>query len=112
MAIFSSGSVLAQKLLFAHTAAADLTRFVSAYFDTTIGTKTDPSSYEEIARKLECSPAEVVFISDVVSELDGAQASGLHTLLCERPGNRPQPKNAYTVIRNFDEYQSDGLVHV
>lgn len=102
IAIFSSGSVLAQRLLFAHTAAGDLTRFLSAYFDTTIGTKTDPASYEKIARRLERSPAEIVFISDVVSELDGAEAAGVQALLCERPGNHPQPENAHDVIRTFD----------
>lgn len=103
IAIFSSGSVLAQKLLFSHTTAGDLTRFLSAYFDTTIGTKTDPDSYEKIAKMLERSPAEIVFISDVVSELDGAEAAGLRALLCKRPGNHPQPVNAHNVIRTLNE---------
>ena len=102
VAIFSSGSILAQKLLFAHTTAGDLTKFLSAYFDTTTGPKTDPASYGQIARTLERSPAEIVFISDVVSELEGAQAAGLQTLLCERPGNQPQPKNTHNLIRTFD----------
>jgi enolase-phosphatase E1 len=103
IAIFSSGSVLAQKLLFAHTAAGDLTRFLSAHFDTTVGTKTDSASYEKISRLLEHSPAEIVFISDVVRELDGAEAAGLQALLCERPGNHPQPDNSHRLIRTFDE---------
>jgi enolase-phosphatase E1 len=103
IAIFSSGSILAQKLLFANTTAGDLTRFLSAYFDTTVGTKTDPASYEKIAKKLECSPAEIVFISDVVSELDGAEAAGFQALLCKRPGNHPQPENAHNVIRTLSE---------
>jgi len=103
IAIFSSGSVLAQKLLFSHTTAGDLTRFLSAYFDTTIGTKTDPASYEKIAKMLERSPAEIVFISDVVSELDGAAAAGLRAVLCRRPGNHPQPENAHNVIRTLNE---------
>lgn len=103
IAIFSSGSVLAQKLLFSHTTAGDLTRFLSAYFDTTIGTKTDPASYEKIAKMLERSPAEIVFISDVVSELDGAEAAGLRAVLCKRPGNHPQPENAHNVIRTLNQ---------
>src|SRR5262249_59712975 len=37
VSIYSSGSVLAQKLLFAHTDAGDLTPFLRAYFDTTTG---------------------------------------------------------------------------
>jgi len=103
IAIFSSGSVLAQKLLFAHTAAGNLTRFLSAYFDTTIGAKIDSASYEKIAKLLERSPAEIVFISDVVLELDWAESAGLQALLCERPGNHPQPEHSHGVIRTFDE---------
>jgi len=103
IAIFSSGSVLAQKLLFSHTTAGDLTGFLSAYFDTAVGTKSDPASYEKIAKMLERSPAEIVFISDVVSELDGAEAAGLRAVLCKRPGNHPQPENAHNVIRTLNE---------
>ena len=103
VAIFSSGSVLAQKLLFAHTTAGDLTGFLAAYFDTTFGTKTEPASYETIAKMLQRSPAEIVFVSDVVSELNGAEAAGLQALLCQRPGNNPQPKHAYRVIRTLNE---------
>ena len=33
ISIFSSGSVLAQQLLFAHTDAGDLTKFIDQYFD-------------------------------------------------------------------------------
>jgi methionine salvage enolase-phosphatase E1 len=56
---------------------------------------------------LECPPAEIVFISDVVSELNGAQAAGLHVLLCKRPGNHPQPENAYNIIQTFDDVLPD-----
>ena len=103
VAIFSSGSVLAQKLLFAHTTAGDLTVYVSAYFDTTISAKTDPASYKRIASNLQRSLAELVFISDVVGELNAATAAGVQTLLCERPGNHPQPAHTYRVIRSFHE---------
>lgn len=103
IAIFSSGSTLAQKLLFAHTVAGDLSGYLSAYFDTTIGTKTDPASYEKIVSTLQRSPLEIIFISDLVHELDAAKAAGLQILLCERPGNHTQPVSTYNVIRSFDE---------
>ena len=99
--IFSSGSILAQKLLFGHTEAGDLTRYLSSYFDTTVGSKTDPGSYQKISAVLESSTRETVFISDVTRELDAAKAAGLQTLLCLRPGNRPQPKNPHPSIRSF-----------
>jgi len=101
--IFSSGSVLAQKLLFAHTTAGDLTRHISHYFDTTTGSKTDTKSYQEIANVLHRLPSEVVFISDVTIELDAAKSAGMQTLLCVRPGNRPQPASTHVLIRTLDD---------
>ena len=101
--IYSSGSVLAQKLLFAHTAAGDLTVFISAYFDTNAGAKRDAGSYQRIAHQLAHAPSEIVFISDVVAELDAARSAGFQTLLCERPGNHPQPVSSHAAIRTFDE---------
>jgi enolase-phosphatase E1 len=103
IAIFSSGSILAQKLLFVHTTAGDLTRYLSAYFDTTIGPKTDPASYQKIASTFESPPSQIVFISDVVRELNAAASADFHPILCERPGNQAQPANSFRVIRSFDE---------
>jgi len=103
ISIFSSGSVLAQMLLFAHTTAGDLTPYISRYFDTTTGAKTASASYCEIARALKRLPSEVLFISDVVAELDTAGSAGFEILLCERPGNRAQPAASYRVIRSLGE---------
>jgi enolase-phosphatase E1 len=101
--IFSSGSVLAQKLLFAHTTAGDLSGYLSGYFDTSTGSKTDAASYRKIASALEKDPAEIVFISDVTGELDAARSADFETLLCVRPGNRPQPASTHEVIQSFDD---------
>jgi len=101
--IFSSGSILAQKLLFAHTVSGDLTAHISGYFDTTTGSKTNASSYQKIASALQGKPVEMVFISDVTSELDAAKAAGFETLLCVRSGNRPQRVSGHQVIHSFDE---------
>ncbi len=106
ISIFSSGSSLAQKLLFAHTEAGDLTGFIDNYFDTTVGSKTDVASYRLIASALSMPPQHVLFISDVVGELDAAGAAGMLTLLCVRPGNHPQPyAERYQKIRDFGELQ-------
>src|ERR1044072_9239080 len=67
--IFSSGSVLAQQLLFAHTEAGDLTKFIDNYFDTNVGKKGEAESYRRIAEALKLRADEVLFISDVVAEL-------------------------------------------
>jgi 2,3-diketo-5-methylthio-1-phosphopentane phosphatase len=87
--IYSSGSALAQKLLFAHTTAGDLTQYICRYFDTTIGHKIEADSYRRISEELRLATAEAVFISDAVAELDAARAAGMKTILAMRPGNRP-----------------------
>jgi len=97
IAIFSSGSVLAQKLLFAHTRAGDLTLFIGAYFDTTTGPKSDAASYRRIATALDCLPGEVLFLSDAVTELDAARDAGMQTARCVRPA--PGPGTAGTSAR-------------
>src|SRR5215203_4954503 len=78
--IFSSGSVLAQQLLFAHTEAGDLTRFIDKYFDTNVGKKGEADSYRRIAEALNLPANEVLFISDVTAELDAASEAGMQTL--------------------------------
>ena len=103
ISIFSSGSVLAQQLLFAHTEAGDLTGFISEYFDTNVGKKGDPKSYRKIAETLNVRPDEVLFVSDIVAELDAAKEAGMQTLLSIRPGNQPQQSaESYDAIHSFE----------
>jgi enolase-phosphatase E1 len=102
--IFSSGSVLAQKLLFAHTNVGDLTKYIYQYFDTAMGKKIEANSYQKIATALSLAPGEIHFVSDVVTELDAAGEAGMITSLCIRPGNPAQPRQSqHRVIQSFDE---------
>ena len=103
MCIFSSGSVLAQKLLFAHTDAGDLTKFINRYFDTGVGKKNNPESYRIIAKALSIPEAEILFVSDVIIELNAAAEAGMITALCLRPGNAPQELTSqHDSIHSFD----------
>jgi enolase-phosphatase E1 len=103
IAIFSSGSVRAQKLIFRHLPGGDLTPFLRAYFDTTTGPKRDPRSYGAIAGALGMGAGAVLFLSDVGEELDAARAAGLRTALCVREGGGAAAPGAHPVIRGFDE---------
>ena len=103
IAIYSSGSVLAQQLLFRHTDHGDLTPFISEYFDTEVGAKRDPESYRTIAEKLSIDPSEILFLSDVPAELDAAAKAGLETALVFRPGNAVQdPADWFRSVTTFD----------
>ena len=105
VAIYSSGSELAQRLIFGNTAHGDLTRFISRFFDTAVGAKGEPGSYRRIAADLGRAPDRLMFISDVTSELDAAASAGCRVILCVRPGNRSQPDHAYTEISSFEEIE-------
>ena len=102
VAIFSSGSVLAQELLFGHTPAGDLTPFLSAYFDTNTGPKREARSYAAIAAALELGAPEVLFLSDVTEELDAAREAGMATGLCVRAGEAPAGAT-HPIVYTFDD---------
>ena len=102
--IYSSGSVLAQKLLFGNTEAGDLTPLIGGYFDTKIGAKKQPESYRRIATELNLEGSSITFVSDVVDELDAAASVGFKTVLCVRPGNPAQsPDSGHEIKTTFDE---------
>jgi 2,3-diketo-5-methylthio-1-phosphopentane phosphatase len=106
VAIYSSGSELAQRLIFGNTAHGDLTPFISRFFDTAVGPKIATESYRRIAADLERTPDRILFVSDVTAELGAARSAGYQVLLCVRPGNRPQPDHSYAEISTFDEIVS------
>jgi enolase-phosphatase E1 len=102
IAIFSSGSVLAQKLLFTYTEHGDLSGFISGWFDTNIGAKREAESYRRIAKELVCEPRAVAFLSDVTAELEAAQEAGMQTFLSLRAGNLLQPNaEAFAQLTQF-----------
>jgi enolase-phosphatase E1 len=86
--IFSSGSVLAQQLLFRYSNAGDLTPFLTWHFDTTVGPKRDPESYRRIASEMALAPAHILFLSDTDEELEAARLAGFQTRRIDR-GNDP-----------------------
>jgi len=103
VAIYSSGSVLAQRLIFGHTPAGDLTPRISQFFDATIGPKRSADSYRHIASELHRSPDELLFLSDVHAELLAASAAGFKTMLCVRPGNPEPPREGEVTVETFDD---------
>ena len=103
LGIFSSGAVLAQRWLFRRSSAGDLSSFLHWYFNGHTGAKQDPGSYRRIAEEVGELPPDVLFVSDVVAELNAARTAGLGTVLSLRPGNLPQPPHDHRVVTSFDE---------
>ena len=102
LAIFSSGSIAAQKQLFGFSTEGDLTPYFSAYFDTTTGMKRDEQTYQLIAQQLQASANSVLFLSDISQELEAANAAGIRTLQLVRPGTQA---NWSWCVADFSEIQ-------
>ena len=100
--VYSSGSVAAQKLFFAFSEDGDLTPLFSGYFDTETGPKRDANSYRSIAIAIGTSANEVLFLSDVVEELDAAQAAGMKTTLLARAPAQCPTGCAHACVPDFD----------
>lgn len=103
IAIYSSGSVLAQQLLFGATQEGDLTPFISGFFDTAVGAKSSPDSYRRIAGEWRHETRAMLFVSDVPAELDAAKSAGCQVLLAIRPGNPAVTDIQAETISSFDQ---------
>ncbi len=102
--VYSSGSVYAQKLLFGHSDAGDLTPLFSGYFDTQTGAKQEPGSYRQIVAALNLPAEEILFLSDIEGELDAAAAAGMSTCWLVREGGL-NPAATHRQVQNFDQIE-------
>lgn len=94
LAVYSSGSVPAQRMFFGHSDAGDMLPLFEAFFDTEVGGKREAASYARIASELGTNPGTILFLSDVVAELDAAREAGMRTVLVDRLEDYPQPRSA------------------
>ncbi len=100
--VYSSGSVPAQKLFFRYSEAGDLSTLFAGYFDTETGPKREAESYRRIAEAIGEQPRHLLFLSDIVEELDAARAAGFHTgWLVREPQDLPDSPR-HPVHRDFD----------
>ncbi|CAJ0602972.1 unnamed protein product [Cylicocyclus nassatus] len=107
--IYSSGSVLAQKLLFEHSVVGDMTKVLSGYFDTNVGLKGESQSYEKICEQIGAMPSKVLFLTDVEAEARAAKSAGLQAMLVVREGNAPLSENAkqdFKIIYSLEDLMS------
>lgn len=103
LAVYSSGSVAAQQLLYGHSQGGDLRGVFSHWFDTRIGAKQDAASYGAIARSMGCEPGQVLFISDSGAELQAASEAGMAVLFSDRPGNPHRDSGSFERISDYSQ---------
>ena len=101
LAVYSSGSVPAQQLLYGHCQTGDLRPLFSHWFDTRIGPKQRRESYQAIAASMQVPVGEVLFISDALSELLAADAAGMAVLFSDREGNPARDGGSFERISTY-----------
>ncbi|XP_039970751.1 enolase-phosphatase E1 [Bactrocera tryoni] len=105
LAIYSSGSVKAQQLLFGQSEMGNLLPYISGHYDTAVGHKQQKESYVNIAKDLDLPAEDILFLTDVVKEAEAARDAGMQVALLNRPGNAPltdDDKTAFTFADNFN----------
>ena len=100
--IYSSGSVLAQQNLFRTTASGDLTPYITAFFDTCVGAKSEVESYKKIAASLSYEPKQFLFISDARKEVEAARSAEMQAILCERDSESSSSRCQSDAIHSFE----------
>ncbi len=95
--VYSSGSIKAQKLFFAHTDKGDITSLFAGFFDTTTGNKKEPASYRKIAEEIRQPPEGILFITDSTAEVEAARSAGIRAVLIDRYSN-PTPAGAISTF--------------
>ena len=105
--IYSSGSVLAQQILFRTVVSGDLTVHIAGYFDTQTGIKTAANSYRKIAASLGREAQEFLFLSDAPKEIEAALAGGMRAILCDRNAHVKVLPGTASAIHSFDEVFPD-----
>ncbi len=103
LGIYSSGSVEAQRLIFGQSIAGNLNVYLSFNFDTSVGTKRDSQSYKNILQQLNVKALNLLFLSDIVEELNAAAAVGINTGLLLRDNSATTMQNTHPVFHNFHD---------
>lgn len=101
--IYSSGSVLAQMLLFGSVRTGDLAPYIASFFDTQVGAKTEAESYRRIGALTGYEPTQFLFLSDAGREIDAALAAGMQALLCRREGTSGTAEGAVQTVHHFND---------
>ncbi|XP_065354564.1 enolase-phosphatase E1 [Calliphora vicina] len=105
VAIYSSGSIKAQQLLFRQTEYGNLLPYIAGHFDTTSGHKQEKQSYVNIAQAIDVDPNDILFLTDIVKEAEAARLAGYQTAILSRPGNGPltdDDKSQFTILNDFE----------
>ena len=105
LAVYSSGSVAAQQLLYGHSTEGDLRSLFSHWFDTRTGAKQDVASYLAISEAMGVERSKILFISDSLLECEAAHAADMQVLFSDREGNPGRDNGPFERISSYEDLQ-------
>jgi len=105
LAVYSSGSVAAQQLLYGHSTDGDLRNLFSHWFDTRTGAKQDVASYRAISKAMGVDSSKILFISDALLECEAAHTAKMQVLFSDREGNPGRDNGSFERISTYEELQ-------
>lgn len=105
LAVYSSGSVAAQQLLYRHSNNGNLEGLFSHWFDIRTGPKQQSASYGAIAKMLMLEPAKILFVSDAIAELEAASAVGMAVHFSDREGNPARAPGPFMAIKSLADIE-------
>jgi enolase-phosphatase E1 len=107
--VYSSGSVYSQKLFFEFNEGGDLSSLFKGYFDTVTGAKRETESYQKIQKTIGKPASEILFLSDIVEELDAAAEVGMHTAWLQRDAAKIEHHPHHRCVRSFADIELSAL---
>lgn len=101
--VYSSGSVQAQNLFFGFNEGGDLRYLFTGYFDTTTGPKRDAESYRLIREAIGLPSENILFLSDIVEELNAAAEVGMQTAWVQRDAANLLTHPQHQCVSSFND---------
>ncbi|XKL69460.1 hypothetical protein PGB90_007229 [Kerria lacca] len=104
--IYSSAGEEEQSYFCAYTSVGNIGKYFSKFFDLNMGSKTDTTSFTAIAKFINCSTNDILYITDTPKEAEAAKKAGCKVLIIDRPSNdpcTPDDKAKFEFITSFDQ---------
>ena len=112
LAVYSSGSEEAQRLVFGYTDRGDVGQYLQGgYWDTRMGMKQQADSYRRIMQQMGVEQAQrLLFLTDVEAEARACRQAGGQAMVVVREGNKAvDPMCGIPLIRSFAEVDVEAV---
>lgn len=103
--IYSAARADVQMLMFACTEFGSLLHLIDGHFDSKIGSKTNPETYNKISQAISIPPQSIMFFTDDPKEAKSAKSSNYKVMLVKREKKifSPIEEAQFDTLSSFDK---------